>query len=40
MATGILGDSNEVSDEGVPCALPLLEVPLAILVSPNAVHIK
>lgn len=27
------GDSNEVSDEGVPCALPLLEVPFAIGVT-------
>lgn len=36
----IEGDSNEVSDEGVPCALPLEDLPLAIVVSPSVVHIK
>lgn len=30
MAVGFVGDNNEVSDEGVPYTLPLLEVPLAI----------
>ena len=34
------GDSNEVSDEGVPCALPLEDLPLAIVVSPGTVRIK
>lgn len=40
MVGDLEGDSNEVSDEAEAYALPLLELPLAILVSPSSVRIK